>query len=269
MVQTTQRACIRLPCDLEAEIKFSGGTSEITKKATVSNISTTGIQILSSSFVATGQKLTASFKVPGQSAGKYQAEIMRIESLQGRMIGRYSYALGARFVDFTPKQEKQITHFITGKLSCRPWRISIMWLFIALAGSELIRIIAQTYLTQTAASSIWTDTALPLLSAFLSAGFLLSAAASLLNQKKFTHTGLIFAGMGAILSAFRIALKLPLLSESETGALIWTYEAVIFAIEAGLIVTLIKMAGFFNKMEKVLAAEKISPGTGRPTFTIL
>lgn len=265
----TQRACIRLPCEIQAEIKFSGGSSFIKKKAIISNISTTGIQILSPSFVATGQKLTACFKVPGQSQGSYSAEIMRIESLQGRMIGHYPYALGARFIDFKPKQEKKITSFITGKISCRSWRNTVTWLFLFLAGSELGRVVIHTYLNQTSLHSSAWEIAAPFVCALLSAGFLLSAASAFLNRKSFTTLGLIFTGVGIFLASTRVALKAPILFASETGAFIWSYEVVIFAVQVMLIVTLIKLRSYFKKMEIVLATEKISPASGRPTFTIL
>lgn len=265
----TQRACIRLPCEIKANIKFSGGSSFITKKAIISNISTTGIQILSPSFVATGQKLTACFKVPGQPQGNYNAEIMRIESLQGRMIGHYPYALGARFIDFKPKQEKKITSFITGIISCRSWRNTVTWLFLFLAGSELGRIVVHTYLNQKALSSSAWELAAPFVCALLGAGFLLSATSAFLNRKSFTALGLIFVAAGIFLAVARVALKSPLLFASETGAFIWSYEVIIFAIQAMLIVTLIKLRSYIKKMELVLAAEKISPASGRPTFTIL
>jgi len=265
----TQRACIRLPCDIQAEIKFSNGNSFIKKKAIVSNVSTTGIQILSPSFVATGQKLTACFKVPGQSQESYSAEIMRIESLQGRMIGHYPYALGARFIDFKPKQEKKITSFITGKISCRSWRNKVAWLFLFLAGSELGRIIVQTYLNQTSLHSSTWELAAPFVCALIGAGFLLSAASAFLNRKSFTTLGLLFTGAGIFLATARVALKAPLLFANETGAFIWSYEVIVFAVQVMLIVTLIKLKSYFKKMDLVLSAEKISPASGSPTFTIL
>lgn len=265
----TQRACIRLPCEIQAEIKFSGGSSFIKKKAIITNISTTGIQILSPSFVATGQKLTACFKVPGKSQENYNAEIMRIESLQGRMVGHYPYALGARFIDFKPKQEKKITSFITGKISCRSWRNTITWLFLILAGSELSRVVIQTYLNQTALPASTWDLIAPFVCALFAAGFLLSAVSAFLNRKSFTTLGILFSGVGILLASVRVALKAPLLFANEIGALIWTYEVTIFAVQVMLIATLIKLGIYFKKMELVLAAEKISPASGRPTFTIL
>lgn len=265
----TQRACIRLPCEIQAEIKFSGGNSFVTKKAIISNVSTTGIQILSPSFVATGQKLTACFKIPGQSKETYNAEIMRIESLQGRMIGHYPYALGARFIDFKPKQEKKITSYITGKISCRSWRNTLTWLFLFLAGSELGRVVVHTYLNQKALQPSAWELAAPFVCALFGAGFLLTAASAFLNRKSFTALGLIFTSAGIILATARVALKAPLLFASETGAFIWSYEVIIFAVQVMLIVTLIKLKNYFKKMEMVLANEKISPASGRPTFTIL
>lgn len=265
----TQRACIRLPCEIQAEIKFSGGSSFIKKKAIISNISTTGIQILSPSFVATGQKLTACFKVPGQSQGSYNAEIVRIESLQGRMIGHYPYALGARFIDFKPKQEKKITSFITGKISCRSWRNTVAWLFLFLAGSELGRVVIHTYLNQKALQPSTWELAAPFVSALIGAGFLLTAASAFLNRKSFTTLGLTFTSAGIFFATARVALKAPILFARETGAYIWSYEVIIFAVQVMLIVTLVKLKNYFKKMEIVLANEKISPASGRPTFTIL
>lgn len=265
MFEVTKRACIRLPCHIQAEIKFAGGDSEMTKKAVVSNISTTGIQILSPSFVATGQTVTASFKIPGNRKKCYSAEVMRIESLQGRMPGRFPYALGAKFVDFSAQQEKKIAAFIENKMSCRGWRWLLALLLAGLAGIEAMRVLPMSYLNQSesfdfAALRSWQ-------SVFLAALFLTSSLAVFINSKIFPNLCRMALGIGAFLSAVRIIFQLGGFS-AEPGWL-WLHEAFLFAVQISLIASLTKMLRFFKSMQRVLAEEKISTGTGKPTFTIL
>lgn len=269
MSQITQRACIRLPCEFAANIIFSGGDTEITKKAIISNISTTGVQILSPSFVATGQTLTASFKIPGHRKTNYNLEVMRIESLQGRMPGHFPYALGARFIDFHQKKENQIAQFIEGKVTCRSWRRVVAIILLLLAGAETTRVIYQANENTAALLSLTAQSIMNWISLVLSAGFAGSSLTIFLNQKKFITLSKLFLMAGALLSLSRIVFYAPLLSGDTGSKFFWWYEILTFTAQITLILGLSKMGKFFKAIKHVLTQEKISPGQGNPTFTIL
>lgn len=276
MTTQSQRFCVRLPCELPAEITFSGGGTEHNKKALISNISTTGIQILSPSFVATGQMVQASFKVPGKSTKTtFRAEVMRIESLQGRTIHRYPYALGAKFVTPEKKQEKQITHFISKKITCAPWRMTASLLFLALSLGQLGRALLHTVFSSSSLAQAdmqgislnWLFD--PALSAGVSAGLFFGAVFCVLNRTFFIRWGLFWTSAAIFLFVAHLIFQLHVPFSSSLSQMLGIADFALAAWGAGLMIILLKLSTKLGQMEKILSNQRIAPGLNRPTFTIL
>jgi hypothetical protein len=274
------RVSIRLPCEFPAEITFSGEGANIRKKATITNISTTGIQILCPSFVATGQKVQASFKFPGQ---RYQtifnAEIMRIESLQGRMIGHYPYALGAKFVVSEEKQIKKIARFISNKMTCASGRAITTTLFLILGIIHIGRALLHTAFPSSDLSMLdltglphfitTNEMIYPLLSSILALGLLTSSLLTALNKKTFMRWGLSWAIIQVLSSVMIIIAKRNLLSGGLTEASLFCGELFTIGMGVGLIAIIFNLRKQFKIIEKLLSADRTSSGANRPTFTIL
>ena len=276
---TTQRAQVRLPCELPAEITFIGGNESRVKKVLISNISTTGIQILSPSFVATGQIVEACFKVPGKSSKTtLKAEVMRIESLQGRMIGRFPYALGAKFVEPKQKQEKQIARFISKKISCASWRSPITVLFFILSGVYLSRVILHTlFATSSLAaldnfgiSQLGTASSIihPWASAVVFTGLFSSACLCLFRNKFFNRWGFLWMSSAVLLSVLYLYVQYGLLFGTALEKNVWFGQGLVTALEIGCLILVIQFAKSLHKMNLIISTQK-PPGSGRPTFTIL
>ncbi len=274
------RAFIRFPCELAAEITFSGGEKNHVKKALISNISTAGIQILSPSFIATGQKITATFKVPGHSSKTtFTAEIMRIESLQSRMIGHYPYALGAKFVSPKANQEKQITRFILRKITCASARGFATLLLFPLAIIQLARTLVYAHYLNAgnSVSSLYGMTQLPFISwithplaaILIAAGLWSSIIFTLINRKNFQVQGIMWTGVSIFLSIIRIFVKKDLLFGTFDERFIGWGEIIVLGVETALIVIFFRLIFQLKKAAQLLTAEKISAGFKRPTFTIL
>lgn len=275
-----QRVCIRLPCDIPAEISFSGGDSKLIKKTTISNISTTGLQILCPSFVATGQTLSAQFKLPGQSSKTtLTAEVVRIESLQGRMIGHYPYALGAKFVTPEFKQENKIKQFISNKITCASLRLSVAWLFFIVGITQFGRALLHSGLISSdllaldlrGFSSAMTGNWLlhPLLAGFVAANCFASMILCVLNKKSSKVLGLVCAGIQIIYSLTILIAKRNLLTGSPSDPMLWSAELLLLAAGLGLIALLIQLSKERIKMEKIITADRAPSAPNRPTFTIL
>ena len=280
MLPEPTRLCIRLPCELPAEITFSGGETEIIKKAIVSNISTTGIQILSPSFIATGQKVQASFKVPGQtSKTTLYAEVIRIESLQGRMIGHYPYALGAKFVASKRNQTNEIARFISSKITCASGRMLAAMLCFILGIFQVGRTLLHTFFASSNLATLdlrgfsgsitenWVSH--PLLLGSMALGFLFSALFYVLNKKNFMILGFFWALAQILLSAITLFARRGLLSGDLTDMALLCGELLLFGLAIGLITININLRTQFKKIEESLSADRSSSGLNRPTFTIL
>lgn len=274
------RLCIRLPCELPAEITFSGDANKIVKKAIVSNISTTGIQILSPSFIATGQKVQAAFKIPGQtSKAVFLAEVMRIESLQGRMIGHYPYALGAKFITPEKKQGKQIARFISKKITCAGGRALAVLLFLILGAAQTGRTALHALFPssefsaldfQGFSNSITGSWILhPVISGIVALGFLSSALFCVLNKKFFMRWGFFWAIAQILLSVIIICAGRRLPSENSTDIILLCGELLLLGLGIGLIASIFNLRDKFKKIEILLSPDRGSAGPNRPTFTIL
>jgi|GEM_PF-3131407 len=276
MTQTqAARVCIRLPCEFPAEIKFLGGGTEHIKKALISNISTTGIQILSPSFIATGQTVQASFKIPGQnSRTTLRAEVMRVESLLGRMVGHYPYALGAKFISAEKNQENQIIGFIADKTTCAPQR-TVMSLFLFFLGAlEIVQIFKPFVdldlgLMVSSSQQVLVGWLNLTVSSVLAMGLIGASLLCFFNRKSFIRLGIFFL-CAEIITTVIIQLPLDgLFSGLTQNKLLWLIDCTLIATSGLLIWSILKTAEQLKQIELRLTAEKISPGAGKPTFTIL
>ena len=274
------RVSVRLSCEFPAEITFSGGGSNICKKATITNISTTGIQILCPSFVATGQKVQAAFKIPGQrSKTIFNAEIMRIESLQGRMVGHYPYALGAKFVVSEEKQIKKVARFISNKMTCASGRAIITTLFFILGLTQAGRVLLHTAFTSSDLSRLdltglphfmaVNGIIYPLLSGVLALGLLSSSLLSAMNKKTFMHWGFFWAVIQLLSSAAMLFAKSNSIAGDFDAVALFCGELLTLGVGIGVIAIILNVRKKFKEIEKLLSADRPSSGANRPTFTIL
>ncbi len=274
------RSSIRLPCKLPAEIIFFGDGMDRVKKAVISNISTTGIQILSPSFIATGQKVQASFKVPGiRSYTTFRAEVMRIESLQGKMIGHFLYALGAKFVDPEKAHEKQITGFISNKTTFSTWRMAITGILFLLSGSHIRHAILENALASSTLAQlnlygvselgIFSWLFHPGTSAIVFVGLFSAAFLCAFNHKTFVRWGFFWATSSSLLSAAYVYAQQVLILEGAPGKATWLSECLFTCMGISLLFAIAQLAKNLHKMDIFLSAQKPPPGPTRPTFTIL
>ena len=274
------RSGIRLPCELPTEIMFSGGGIDRVKKAIISNISITGIQILSPSFIATGQKVQASFKVPGRSSiTTFCAEVMRIESLQGRMIGHFPYALGAKFIAPEKNQERQIAGFISKKTTYSSWRMAITGILFLLSISHIRHAILESAFTSSALArlnqygiselGIFSWIFHQSTSAVVFVGLFSAALLCAFNHKTFTRWGFFWTIASTLLSAVYVYAQRGLLFEAAPGKAIWLSECLLTGMGIGLLFAIVKLAKNMHKMNVFLSAQTPLSGPNRPTFTIL
>lgn len=276
-MSTATRAHTRLPCDLPAKITFDGDGAKHTRSALVSNISTAGVQILSPSFVATGQLVQLSFQLPGQkNIFSSQGEIVRVESLQKKAVP-YPYALGAKLLHQESRQEKRIFNFISSHatLASARFLLGSLLLFLgALSGARaLLHLFFSTQgipaadLIGSHLAFFWGWVTNPAYSILFAAGFIFSGVFCFFNRPTFVIQGTFWCLAGALTSLLRIYAKKDFFILSEVPKWIWPSEVFLLIIQgtlfAGILIVWLKL----KRIKKTLSPSK--PFSNRPTFTIL